>query len=161
MQVSSGTKNNSSPNVRAILHYRNGVVQWCSLGGNGYLAFSILKFGENQTANETWTRRKTSHKTTVVVSSMHALYSRLIAGDSELRSDAVLRLFLLAVTAKYIPVLIRRCNSGVTCAVTSTYITIILESLPNPGDDTLGDSKFLGYFQLGTSTSQSSNNSTT
>ncbi|GFV34012.1 uncharacterized protein TNCV_2614101 [Trichonephila clavipes] len=69
------------------------------------------------------------------------------------RSDAVLRLFLLAVTAKYIyiPVLIRRCNSGVTCAVTSTHITIILESLSKPGDDTLGDSKFLGYFQLGTS----------
>ncbi|GFW28372.1 potassium voltage-gated channel subfamily H member 7 [Trichonephila clavipes] len=64
-------------------------------------------------------------------------------------SDAVLRLFLLAVTAKYIPVLIRRCNSGATCAVTSTPITIILESLPKPGDDTLGDSKFLGYFQLG------------
>ncbi|GFX97630.1 uncharacterized protein TNCV_2841901 [Trichonephila clavipes] len=58
---------------------------------------------------------------------MHALYSRLIAGDSELRSRA-------------------------TCAVTSTHITIILESLPKPGDDTLGDSKFLGYFQLATST---------
>ncbi|GFV04187.1 uncharacterized protein TNCV_918081 [Trichonephila clavipes] len=42
MQVSSGTKNNSSPK-RAILHHRNGVVQWCSLGGNGYLALSILK----------------------------------------------------------------------------------------------------------------------
>ncbi|GFV30739.1 hypothetical protein TNCV_2468461 [Trichonephila clavipes] len=25
----------------------------------------------------------------------------------------------------------------------------MLESLPKPGDDTLGDSKFLGYFQLG------------
>ncbi|GFT39028.1 hypothetical protein TNCV_3691131 [Trichonephila clavipes] len=25
-----------------------------------------------------------------------------------------------------------------------------MESLPKPGDDTLGDSKFLGYFQLGT-----------
>ncbi|GFX61593.1 uncharacterized protein TNCV_2745671 [Trichonephila clavipes] len=59
------------------------------------------------------------------------------------------------------PVLIRRCNSGVTCAVTSTHITILLESLPKPGDDTLGDSKFLGYFQLGTSTFQSFNNSTT
>ncbi|GFT24305.1 transposable element Tc1 transposase [Trichonephila clavipes] len=34
------------------------------------------------------------------------------------------------------------------CAVTSTHITIILESLPMLGDDTLGDSKFLGYFQL-------------
>ncbi|GFS93002.1 uncharacterized protein TNCV_532131 [Trichonephila clavipes] len=74
------------------------------------------------------------------------------------RSDAVLRLFLLAVTAKYIPVLIRCCNSG---TVTSTHITIIMESLPKPGDDTLGDSKFLGYFPLGTSTFQSSNNSTT
>ncbi|GFW09662.1 uncharacterized protein TNCV_1393631 [Trichonephila clavipes] len=83
---------------------------------------------------------------------MPALYSRLIAGDSELRSDAVLRLFLLAVTAKY---------TGPHCAVTSTHITIILESLPKPGDDTLGDSKFLGYFRLGTSTFQSSNNSTT
>ncbi|GFW53742.1 uncharacterized protein TNCV_3938361 [Trichonephila clavipes] len=51
MQVSSGTKNNSSPNARAILHYRNGVVQWCSLGGNGYLALSILKSGKSQTAN--------------------------------------------------------------------------------------------------------------
>ncbi|GFV49418.1 hypothetical protein TNCV_1634921 [Trichonephila clavipes] len=85
MKVSSGTKNNSSPNARAILHYRNGVVQWCSLGGNGYLAISILKSGENQTANQSWTRRKTLQKTTVVVSTMHALYSRLIAGDSELR----------------------------------------------------------------------------
>ncbi|GFT92079.1 uncharacterized protein TNCV_1440871 [Trichonephila clavipes] len=79
------------------------------------------------------------------------------------RSNAVLRLFLLAVTAKYIyiPVLIRRCNSGATCAVSSLHITIILESLPKPGDDTQGDSKFLGYFQLGTSTFLSSNNSTT
>ncbi|GFV03120.1 hypothetical protein TNCV_5025731 [Trichonephila clavipes] len=43
-----------------------------------------------------------------------------------------------------IPVLIRRCKSGVTaCAVTSTHITIILESLPKPGDDTLGNFKFL------------------
>ncbi|GFW19030.1 hypothetical protein TNCV_165431 [Trichonephila clavipes] len=33
MQVSSGTKNNSSPNARAILHHRNCVVRWCSLGG--------------------------------------------------------------------------------------------------------------------------------
>ncbi|GFY07091.1 uncharacterized protein TNCV_4203621 [Trichonephila clavipes] len=76
------------------------------------------------------------------------------------RSDAVLRLFLLEVTAKY------RSSSGIvtwgaTCAVTSTHITIILESLPKPGDDTLDDSKFLGYFQLGTSTFQSSNNSST
>ncbi|GFX45303.1 hypothetical protein TNCV_2095881 [Trichonephila clavipes] len=68
-------------------------------------------------------------------------------------------MLLLAVTAKY------RSSFGVvtqgaTCAVTSNHITIILESLPKPGD-TLGDSKFLGYFQLGTSTLQSSNNSTT
>ncbi|GFX01536.1 uncharacterized protein TNCV_3970391 [Trichonephila clavipes] len=76
------------------------------------------------------------------------------------RSDAVHRLFLLAVTAKYrssFDVVTR----GPTYAVTSTYIAIILESLPKPGDDTLGDSKFLGYFQLGTSTFQSSKNSTT
>ncbi|GFS62011.1 hypothetical protein TNCV_2592851 [Trichonephila clavipes] len=51
MPVSSGTKNNSSPNARAILHHRNGVVQWSSLGGNGYLALSILKSGDNQNAN--------------------------------------------------------------------------------------------------------------
>ncbi|GFY29343.1 uncharacterized protein TNCV_4724711 [Trichonephila clavipes] len=49
---------------------------------------------------------------------------------------------------RQISVLIRRCNSGVTCVVTSTHIIIILESLPKPGDDTLGDTKFLGYFQL-------------
>ncbi|GFV36417.1 uncharacterized protein TNCV_2234641 [Trichonephila clavipes] len=46
-----------------------------------------------------------------------------------------------------IQVLIRRCNSGAACPVTSTHITIILESLSKPGDSTLGDSKFLGYFQ--------------
>ncbi|GBM58479.1 Histone-lysine N-methyltransferase NSD2 [Araneus ventricosus] len=67
---------------------------------------------------------------------MHALYSRIIAGDSELRNCQI-------------PVLIRRCNSRATCAVISTHITIILESLQKPGDDTLGDLKFLGYFQLG------------
>ncbi|GFV26826.1 hypothetical protein TNCV_3454971 [Trichonephila clavipes] len=50
------------------------------------------------------------------------------------------------------PVLIRHCNLGVNCAVTSTHITIILEKLPKPGDDNLGDSKFLGYFQLETQT---------
>ncbi|GBL89589.1 hypothetical protein AVEN_87909-1 [Araneus ventricosus] len=87
-------------------------------------------------------------KTAVAVSTMHALYSRLIAGDSDLWNCQI-------------PVLIRRCNSGATCAVTSTHITIILESLPKPGDDTLGDFKFLGYFQLGTSTFQSSDKSTT
>ncbi|GFU56519.1 hypothetical protein TNCV_2773001 [Trichonephila clavipes] len=47
-------------------------------------------------------------------------------------------------------------TQGATCAVTSTHITIILESLPKPGDDTLGDSMLIGYFQLGTSTFQSS-----
>ncbi|GFY21705.1 uncharacterized protein TNCV_1168491 [Trichonephila clavipes] len=147
MQVSSGTKNNSSRNEPSCTTV-NGVIQWCSLGVNGYLVLSILKSGENKTTNKTWTRRKTSHKTTVVVSTMHALYSRLIAGDSELRNCQI-------------PVLIRRCNSGATCPVTSTHITIILESFSKPGDDTLGDSKFLGYFQLSTSTFQLSNNSTT
>ncbi|GFW57041.1 hypothetical protein TNCV_3473241 [Trichonephila clavipes] len=58
-------------------------------------------------------------------------------------SDTVLRLFLLAVTTKY-----RSCNWEVICVVTSTHITIILESLLKPADDTLGDSKFLGHFQL-------------
>ncbi|GFX16040.1 uncharacterized protein TNCV_4702991 [Trichonephila clavipes] len=78
------------------------------------------------------------------------------------RPDAVLRLLSVSFGSNcQIPVFIRRCNSGVTCAVTSTHITIILESLLKPGDDTLSDSKFLGYFQLGTFTFQSSNNSTT
>ncbi|GFU13309.1 uncharacterized protein TNCV_3843141 [Trichonephila clavipes] len=45
--------------------------------------------------------------------------------------------------------LLQRCNSEATCAVTSTHITIILESLSKPGDDTLDDSKFFEYFQLG------------
>ncbi|GFT17501.1 uncharacterized protein TNCV_4807441 [Trichonephila clavipes] len=45
-QISSGTMNNSSGTKRAILHHRNGVVQWCSLGGNRYLALSMLKSGE-------------------------------------------------------------------------------------------------------------------
>ncbi|PRD34902.1 UNVERIFIED_CONTAM: hypothetical protein NCL1_13176 [Trichonephila clavipes] len=60
-----------------------------------------------------------------------------------------------------IPVLIRPCNSGTTCVVTSTHITIILESLPKLGDDTLGDFKLLGYFQLGTHAFQTADNSTT
>ncbi|GFX64339.1 uncharacterized protein TNCV_1413221 [Trichonephila clavipes] len=76
------------------------------------------------------------------------------------RSDAVLCLFLFAVTAKYRSSF-GDVTPGATCAVTSTHITIILESLPKPGDDILGDSKFLGYIQLGTSTFQSSNNFTT
>ncbi|GFX38045.1 uncharacterized protein TNCV_3836441 [Trichonephila clavipes] len=38
MQVSSGTKNNSSPNEPSCTP-PNGV-QWCSLGGNGYLVLS-------------------------------------------------------------------------------------------------------------------------
>ncbi|GFX40904.1 uncharacterized protein TNCV_3761251 [Trichonephila clavipes] len=59
-----------------------------------------------------------------------------------------------------IPALIQRCNSETTCVVTSNHITIILETLLKPGDDTLDDSKFLEYFQLGTSAFQSSNNST-
>ncbi|GFW89179.1 transposable element Tcb2 transposase [Trichonephila clavipes] len=60
-----------------------------------------------------------------------------------------------------IPVLIRCCNSGMTCAVTSVPITIILDSLSKPGDDSLEDFKFLGYFQLGTPTFPKADNSTT
>ncbi|GFU95181.1 hypothetical protein TNCV_4139651 [Trichonephila clavipes] len=47
-----------------------------------------------------------------------------------------------------IPVLIRRSNSRATCAVTSTHIIIILESLPKRRVDSLVDSKFLGYLHL-------------
>ncbi|GFV52304.1 uncharacterized protein TNCV_2673251 [Trichonephila clavipes] len=111
MQVSSGTKNNSSPNEPSC--------PTVTVSFNGVLLVTPL-----------------SHKTTVVVSTMHALYSRLIASDSELRNCQI-------------PVLIRRCNSGATCAVTSTHITIILESLPKPGDDTLGDSKFFRILPAG------------
>ncbi|GFW32907.1 uncharacterized protein TNCV_1774721 [Trichonephila clavipes] len=50
MQVSSGTKNNSSPSEPSCTTV-TVVGQWCSLGGNGYLALSILKSSENQTAN--------------------------------------------------------------------------------------------------------------
>ncbi|GFU86099.1 hypothetical protein TNCV_247581 [Trichonephila clavipes] len=59
------------------------------------------------------------------------------------------RLFLLAVTAKYIPVLIRRCNSGATCAVTphtlpSSWnrfqsLEVTLKAIPSSSK---------GYFQL-------------
>ncbi|GBN39613.1 hypothetical protein AVEN_268522-1 [Araneus ventricosus] len=73
------------------------------------------------------------------------------------RSDAVLRLFLLAVTLQ-IPVLIRRCcNSGATCAVTSTHVTInhlgiVAQSL----EMALWAIQVPRYFQLGASTFQSS-----
>ncbi|GFV69725.1 hypothetical protein TNCV_1348781 [Trichonephila clavipes] len=50
---------------------------------------------------------------------------------------------------------------GATCAVTYTYSTITLESLPKPGVSTLCDSKYLRYFQLGTPTLQTADNSTT
>ncbi|GFU77679.1 hypothetical protein TNCV_3761301 [Trichonephila clavipes] len=36
---------------RAILHHRNGVFQWCSFSGNGYMVVSILMSGQNQTLN--------------------------------------------------------------------------------------------------------------
>ncbi|GFS52129.1 uncharacterized protein TNCV_1105261 [Trichonephila clavipes] len=145
MQVSSGTKNNSSPNepsYTTVTVSFNGVLLAVTL--YGWLAIHDVTLQTKPGL----VGEKTLHKTTVVVSTMHAIYSRLIAGDRELRNCQI-------------PVPIRRCNSGMTCAVTSTHITIILESLPKTGDDTQGDSKFLGYFQLGTSTFQSSNNSTT
>ncbi|GFY03122.1 uncharacterized protein TNCV_981271 [Trichonephila clavipes] len=50
MQVSSGEPRIIPPQT-SHPHHRNGIVQWCSLGGDGYLALSILKSGENQTAN--------------------------------------------------------------------------------------------------------------
>ncbi|GFX00347.1 uncharacterized protein TNCV_1273411 [Trichonephila clavipes] len=72
------------------------------------------------------------------VHTMHVLYSSLTVGDRAIRC----------------------CNSGVTCAVTST-LAMVLESSPKPGDDTLSDSKILGYFHLGTPTFQTADNSTT
>ncbi|GFT99041.1 uncharacterized protein TNCV_3794191 [Trichonephila clavipes] len=50
MQISSGTKNHSSanePSCTSVTVSFNGVL----FGGNGYLTLSILKSGENQTAN--------------------------------------------------------------------------------------------------------------
>ncbi|GFU39984.1 uncharacterized protein TNCV_1001941 [Trichonephila clavipes] len=84
------------------------------------------------------------HHSTVAVSTMNTLYSRLTSGDSELHNCQI-------------PVLVRRCNSRVTCAATSTHIPIIFESLLKPGDETLGDSKF----QLGMPTFRTADNSTT
>ncbi len=75
-------------------------------------------------------------------------------------SDTVLCLLLLAVTAKYY-FSIRDCNWGATCTVTSTDISIILESLPKPKDGTLGNSNFLRYFHLSMATFQAADNSTT
>ncbi|GFU53516.1 retrovirus-related Pol polyprotein from transposon 412 [Trichonephila clavipes] len=76
------------------------------------------------------------------MSIMHALYSRLIATDSELRK----------VEQAYRPICPKseymRCNSRANGAVTSTHITIILESFPKPGDDTSSDPEFHEYFQL-------------
>ncbi|GFU51344.1 hypothetical protein TNCV_2119651 [Trichonephila clavipes] len=50
-------------------------------------------------------------------------------------------------------------NSGMTCAVTSNHITIILQ--PKSGDYTLSDFKFLGYIKLDTPTFQTPDNSNT
>ncbi|GFX35136.1 hypothetical protein TNCV_2330761 [Trichonephila clavipes] len=60
-----------------------------------------------------------------------------------------------------IPVLIQRCNSGEGSDVTSTHVTIILVSFLKTEDDSLGDYKFLGHFQLGTATLQLADNSIT
>ncbi|GFU12339.1 hypothetical protein TNCV_2748411 [Trichonephila clavipes] len=71
--------------AKSVLHHRNGVVQWCSLGGNGYLALSHIKVRResdcklNMDSSENITQ---DHCCSVT---MHALYSRLIAGHSELR----------------------------------------------------------------------------
>ncbi|GFT48409.1 hypothetical protein TNCV_4709391 [Trichonephila clavipes] len=76
------------------------------------------------------------------------------------RSDAMLRLLLLAVTAKYrfsFGVL----TQGATCTVMSTDISIILELLPKSTNDALCNSKFLKYFYLKRQTFQVANNSTT
>ncbi|GFW54405.1 hypothetical protein TNCV_3703651 [Trichonephila clavipes] len=51
-------------------------------------------------------------------------------------------------------------NSGTTYTVTSTNISVMLESLPKHRDDTFGNSKFLGYFHLWIPTFQAADNST-
>ncbi|GFV33381.1 uncharacterized protein TNCV_4733041 [Trichonephila clavipes] len=133
MQAVLETKNNSSPNepsCTSVTVSFNGV--FLVVTGTGALYTKVRRESD---CKLNLIRQKTSHKTTVVVSRMHALYSRLISGDSELRNCQI-------------PVLIWHCNSWATYAATSTHITIILESLPNPGDDTLGDSTVLGYFKM-------------
>ncbi|GFV36290.1 putative mariner transposase [Trichonephila clavipes] len=65
MQVSSGTKKNSSPNARAILHHRNSVVHWSSLGGNGYLVLSILE-SDLHNAIETFAKLQQTYEDSVL-----------------------------------------------------------------------------------------------
>ncbi|GBN44881.1 hypothetical protein AVEN_195196-1 [Araneus ventricosus] len=84
-----------------------------------------------------------------------------VSESRQRRVDAVLRLFLLAVTLPNTDPSFGVVTRGDMCCNIYSHYHHLLESLPKPGDDTLGDSKFFGYFQLGTSTFQSSDNSTT
>ncbi|GFX96222.1 uncharacterized protein TNCV_2291101 [Trichonephila clavipes] len=83
MQVSSGTKNNSSPNepsCTTIMVSFNGVFFNSLVTGtrrSPYLSPARIRL-------QTKPGLVGPHKTIVVVSTMHALYSRLIAGDSDL-----------------------------------------------------------------------------
>ncbi|GFX54472.1 hypothetical protein TNCV_1586571 [Trichonephila clavipes] len=72
MQVSSGTKNNSSQ-TKAILHHRNGkVVQWGSLAvtAPGTIHIKVRRESDWQTKPDLVGK---SHRTTVVGPTMHAL----------------------------------------------------------------------------------------
>ncbi|GBL99914.1 hypothetical protein AVEN_19416-1 [Araneus ventricosus] len=84
MQVSSGTKNNSSPNepsCTTVTVSFNGVL----LVVTGTWSSPYESPARIRLQTKPGLVGKISHKTTVAVSTMHALYSRLIAGDSELR----------------------------------------------------------------------------
>ncbi|GFX75811.1 hypothetical protein TNCV_2237831 [Trichonephila clavipes] len=120
MQVSFGTQNNSSPNEPSCTTV--------TVSFNGVLLVVTVYEDVDQSALSVCTR-----------SALKLSYQWLKRADETGRCCAV----SFANNCR-IPVFIRRQNSGETSAVTSTHITITLESFPKPGDDTLGDFKFLG-----------------
>ncbi|GBM21966.1 hypothetical protein AVEN_187962-1 [Araneus ventricosus] len=79
-------KNNSLDEITTT----HGVIQWYSLGGNGYLL--SMKVRRESDYKQTWTRWKTSHKTTVAVSNACSLL-QANRRRSELRRGAVCEAF--------------------------------------------------------------------
>ncbi|GFU95317.1 uncharacterized protein TNCV_4309161 [Trichonephila clavipes] len=82
MQVSSGTKNNSSPNEPSCTTIT------VSFNGDLLTVTGTLRSPYSSSARirlQTKPGLVGKHHITIVVSTIHALYCRLIAGDSELR----------------------------------------------------------------------------
>lgn len=77
------------------------------------------------------------------------------------RSGAVLRLFLLAVNAKYRSSSVVVAGRRAVLNEAFTYVYILLEPLLQPKYDMLCGSQFLGYFHLHAAISQPTDNSTT